>query len=105
MKNFILAVVAVLALASVAQAADNVPAFSLTRLSVAAGLDYTQFQTAADTPFPAWTSKEAWQPGVFAAYVLTPRVALTASGSMNTEAHWIEYRAGVRVILWQGDDR
>lgn len=105
MKRFVLTLFALAALALPAAAADNVPAFSLTRLSVAAGLDYSQFQTTGDTPFPSWTDKTAWQPGVFAAYVLTPRVAITASGSMNTEAHWIEWRAGLRVILWKGDDQ
>lgn len=104
MKRFIIAALAVLALAGTAQAAEDVPAFSLTRISVAAGVDYTQFQTTADTPFPEWTDKKAWQPGIFAAYVLTPKVALTASASMNTESHWVEYRVGARVILWKGAD-
>ena len=106
MKRILLVAVAIVAFAATpALALDDVPAFSLTRISVAAGLDYTQFQTTADTPFPAWTDKQAWQPGVFAAYVLTPKVALTASASMNTEPHWVQYRAGVRVILWQGRDQ
>lgn len=106
MKRIALAVLAAIALsATQAAALDNVPAFSLTRLSVAAGLDYAQFQTAADTPFPSWTDKQAWQPGIFAAYVLTPRVSIAASAAMNTESHWIEYRTGLRVILWQGRDQ
>lgn len=80
----------------------NVSALSPMRLSIGAGLDFAQFQTVGDTPFPAWSPKSAWQPGVFAAYVISDKVAATGSASMNTENHWIEYRVGLRINLWRG---
>lgn len=80
----------------------NVPAASPTRLSLGAGIDFAQFQTVGDTPFPEWSPKSAWQPGLFAAYVISDKVAATGSACINTENHWIEWRVGLRLNLWRG---
>lgn len=80
----------------------NVPALSPMRLSIGAGLDFAQFQKMGQTPLPDYTPHSAWQPGLFGAYVISENVSLTTSASLNTENHWLEWRFGFRVRVWNG---
>ena len=101
MKKVLLAVVALMALAGVAQAAEQ-PLFSKDRASLALGLDYAAYQQVGDEPLPQF--KKAWEPGIFGAYVLTPHLTLTGSGAYDVDNKWMRWKVGIRTVLWKGKD-
>ena len=101
MKKVLLAVVALMALAGVAKAAEQ-PLFSKDRASLALGLDYAAYQKVGDEPLPSF--KKAWEPGIFGAYVLTPHLTLTGSGAYDVDNKWMRWKVGIRTVLWRGKD-
>ena len=101
MKKVLLAVVALMALAGVAQAGEQ-PLFSKDRASLALGLDYAAYQKVGDEPLPQF--KKAWEPGIFGAYVLTPHLTLTGSGAYDVDNKWMRWKVGIRTVLWKGKD-
>ena len=101
MKKVLLAVVALMALAGVAQAAEQ-PLFSKDRASLALGLDYAAYQQVGDEPLPQF--KKAWEPCVLGAYVLTPHLTLTGSGAYDVDNKWMRWKVGIRTVLWKGKD-
>ena len=101
MKKVLVAVVALMALAGVAQAAEQ-PLFSKDRASLALGLDYAAYQKVGDEPLPQF--KKAWEPCVLGAYVLTPHLTLTGSGAYDVDNKWMRWKVGIRTVLWRGKD-
>ena len=104
MKKVLLAavvVVAVAAFSGVARGAEQ-PLFSKDRASLALGLDYAAYQQKGSEPLPAF--KKAWEPGLFAAYVLTPHATLTGSGCYDVDNKFARWKVGLRVVLWRGKD-
>lgn len=92
MKKLLLAALFALALASPAVAQDR-PLFSLARLTLAAGVDYS---------FPE-VGPNQLKVGVFGAYNLTPILSLTGSTVYPLETKDFETRVGVRVRVWRGN--
>ena len=101
MKKVLLAVVALMALAGVAKAAEQ-PLFSKDRASLALGLDYAAYQQVGDEPLPQF--KKAWEPGIFGAYVLTPHLTLVGSGAYDVDNKFARWKVGIRTVLWRGKD-
>ena len=104
MKKVLLAavvVVAVAAFSGVARGAEQ-PLLSKDRASLALGLDYAAYQQKGSEPLPAF--KKAWEPGLFAAYVLTPHATLTGSGCYDVDNKFARWKVGLRVVLWRGKD-
>ena len=101
MKKVLVAVVALMALAGVAQAAEQ-PLFSKDRASLALGLDYAAYQKVGTEPLPQF--KKAWEPCVLGAYVLTPHLTLTGSGAYDVDNRFARWKVGIRTVLWRGKD-
>lgn len=105
MKRTIIAVLmlAVLALASVASAQTIYPVeplFSMKRVSLAAGVDYTFWDKELQ---PTLGRDKEFEAAVLGAYSLVPHLALTASTRYTLESHLFTHRVGVRVHLWGGE--
>ena len=101
MKKILMALVAVAAFSGVARGAEQ-PLLSKDRASLALGLDYAAYQQKGSEPLPAF--KKAWEPGLFAAYVLTPHATLTGSGCYDVDNKFARWKVGLRVVLWRGKD-
>lgn len=81
-----------------AQAVDA-PAFSLARVSVAAGLDYSKQEAYIGNKLP---SQGELKPSINAAYNLGNYVSLTGSFARGLKSDVNEYRVGFRLRLYRG---
>jgi hypothetical protein len=85
-----------------AQTTAATPMLSITRASLAAGIDYASYGQQGNQPLPDF--KKAFEVGLYGAYVLTPHVTATGSGAYDVDNRWIRWRVGLRTVLWRGSD-
>ena len=96
-----LLMLAALAMCNPAHAAEQ-PLLSITRASLAVGVDYASYQNQGDQRLPNFVKE--FEPGIFGAYVLTPHATLVGSGCYGLDNKIIRWKVGVRAVLWRGRD-
>ena len=111
LKKLALAVLAVLALASVQPAAaqDDTPLFSAERLSLGVSGNYAFYNQAGDQPLPDYA--KSWEFGGVMAYNLVaqpggraPLLSATYSLNYDVDNKWWRHRLGATLVLWKGSD-
>lgn len=92
-----------LALPAMAGTLQDVPAFSLTRLSIAGGAGYV-WHSGEDASVPPFNKE--WEAGLYGAYVLptgTGKLNLTASVVYGVDSKLFRSSVGLRFPLFVGN--
>jgi hypothetical protein len=88
--------------------AQDKPAFSLDRLSIATGLDYAFYSPTGSAPDLPTLQKKEWEVPLNLSYNLLataagkPLVSLIAGSSWGFDSHIVKTRVGLRLILFTG---
>lgn len=93
----VLATLFLLAVAAPALAAEY-PLFAPERLHLGAGINYVRYDNE-DEPL---TFRREAEIGVYAAYVLTPHVALAGSSVYGLDSKLVRTSIGVRLTIFRG---
>lgn len=111
MRRTLLALFALLALATTAHAQESTPRplWSLDRASLGVTANYAFYQNAGDQPLPAYD--KAWEIGAVGAYNLVaqpggraPLLNATFATSYDVDNRWWRHRVGLTMVLWKGND-
>lgn len=108
MKKLLFALVAMLALAGAASAAEK-PLLDWSRFALAAGVDYAWYGAPVETSAPVPFFHKEWELGLYGAYVLAspklgdsgPTVSVAGSSAYGLDNKLIRTKLGLR-LGWQG---
>jgi len=78
----------------------DVPILSEKRISMGLGANYSWWH-GDDASVPSW--KKEWQGGIYAAYVLTPNVAVVGKTEYGVDSKLFNTALGVRVTVFAGN--